>query len=104
MPELAYPVGHPKHPDFKGKLEETHTPFGFDYPDNHPARAGQGQPVPLVPVTDGEPHAGFRHLFGLKGNTLAECQATFDKLDAERRAERAKWNKDGIPADVLEGS
>jgi hypothetical protein len=101
--ELAYPVGHPKHPDFKGVATETHTTFGFDFADDHAGRGGQGQPVQLEPGTEATPREGFRHLFGLPLHTLAAAEAAFSKLPAAEKAERFEWNEKGIPAEMLEG-
>jgi len=98
MAELAYPVGHPAHPDFdKKNLRETRTGFEYDYPPNHPARGGQGQPVPYTGV-EGEPHAGFKHLHGLPGATLVERQREFLRLPLEEQKARLEWNENGIPA------
>lgn len=100
--ELAYPEGHPKHPDFKGKLVESRTGFEYDYPPKHPARGGQGQPVPMAPFTEHEPHDGHRHLHGLDGHTLQERENSFAQLPAEEQAARMKWNTEGIPAPPAE--
>ncbi len=103
MSELAYPVGHPKHPDFKGVAQETHTSHGYDYADENPARAGLGQPVPLQPGTEATPREGFRHFFGLDLSTLRKAEAAFSKLHAEEKERRLEWNEKGIPAEMLEG-
>jgi hypothetical protein len=101
--ELAYPVGHPKHPDFKGVATETHTTFGFDFADDHAGRGGQGQPVQLEPGTEATPREGFRHLFGLPLGTLAEAEKAFSGLDLKDQKARLEWNEKGIPAAVLQG-
>lgn len=103
MPELSYPVDHPKHPDFKGVAQETHTSTGYDYEDSHPARGGQGQPVPIEPTTETIPRQGFRHLYGLPLTTLRESETAFAALPPREQEARHKWNVTGIPADVLEG-
>lgn len=100
--ELAYPVGHPKHPDFRGVAEETHTTTGYDYPDDHPARGGQGQRVPLEPGTEAIPRQGFRHLLGLDLSTLGAAESEFEGLSADERKRRLEWNETGIPASELE--
>jgi hypothetical protein len=102
MAELAYEKDHPAHPDNKGKpMPETHTDFGYDYARTHPARAGQGQPVPTDNVT-GLPRDSFKHLHGLPGATLREAQAAFNALGQIEQDRRMEWNKNGIPADLLE--
>ncbi len=103
MGELAYPVGHPKHPDFKGVAKETHTTFEYDYAPTHPARGGQGQPVLLVGV-ECQPVDGYKHLHGLPGATLAECEKQFAALPEGERKARLKWNTEGIPAAPEEGA
>ncbi|PYX71592.1 MAG: hypothetical protein DMG78_14900 [Acidobacteria bacterium] len=103
MSELAYPVGHPKHPDFKGVATETHTTHGFDFADEHPARGGAGQPVPLEPGTEKTPREGFRHLFGLDLSTLAKAETQFAKLNANEKEQRLEWNEKGFPPEILEG-
>lgn len=100
--ELAYPVGHPKHPDFAGVAEESHTTHGYDYDDSHPARGGQGQRVPLVPGTEATPREGFRHLLGLDLSTLRAAESEFSHLSAEEQKRRREWNVKGIPASELE--
>lgn len=100
--ELAYPVGHPKHPDFTGVAEETHTSTGYDYEDVHPARGGLGQQVPIDATTEKTPRQGFRHLYGLDLTTLRAAEAAFSKLDAKEQARRLEWNEKGIPASELE--
>lgn len=54
MTELAYPVGHPAHPDYRG---EPYTPPGVlvyaDFPPGHPARDGKN-------VTDLDTPDGMR--------------------------------------------
>jgi len=102
--ELAYPVGHPKHPEFRGVAKETHTTFGFDYADDHAARGGLGQPVPLEPGTENVPREGFRHLYGLPLSTLGEAEKAFAKLPAADRAARLEWSVTGIPAAPEEGA
>jgi hypothetical protein len=102
MAELAYPVGHPKHPDFKGVAQETHGSIGYDYEDSHPARGGLGQPVPIEPTTERTPREGFRHLYGLDLSTLANALKEFHALPKAEQEERMEWNANGIPADVLE--
>lgn len=100
--EQEYPDGHPAHRDVRGKnMVETHTDFGYDYRPDHPARGGQGQPVPLM-MGGKEPGDGFKHLHGLPGNTLAEAEAAFRALGQMEQDKRAKWNTDGIPAELLE--
>lgn len=100
--ELAYPVGHPKHPDFDGVAEETHTSTGYDYEDSHPARGGLGQQVPIEATTSNIPRQGFRHLLGLDLTTLHAAEAEFSKLDAKEQARRLEWNEKGIPVSELE--
>lgn len=100
--ELAYPVGHPKHPDFEGVAQETHTTTGYDYDDSHPARAGQGQRVPLEPCTEAIPREGFRHLLGLDLTTLRAAESEFSNLSADEQKRRRQWNVTGIPAAELE--
>lgn len=104
MGELAYAVDHPAHPANKGKpMPETHTDFGYDYANTHPARGGQGQPVPIEMVT-GLCRDGFRHLHGLPGATLREAEAAFRALSAIEQEKRAKWNETGIPPEeIVEG-
>lgn len=102
MRELEYPVGHPANRDTRGKnMVETHTDFGYDYPPNHPARGGQGQPV-LTMCCGDVPMDGYKHLFRLPGATLAECQAAFLALSATEQDRRMEWNKSGVPAELLE--
>src|SRR5277367_3431409 len=39
--ELAYPVGHPAHPDYKGEpWVNPDAKFGVDFASGHPARNG----------------------------------------------------------------
>jgi hypothetical protein len=100
--ELAYSIDHPAHPANKGKpMPETHTDFGYDYANTHPARAGQGQPVPTDCGT-GLPSDGFKHLHGLEGATLRERHAAFAALGQTEQDRRLKWNTDGIPQDEIE--
>jgi hypothetical protein len=41
MVELAYPVGHPAHPDYKGEpYTPPGAPFYEDFREGHPARGG----------------------------------------------------------------
>jgi hypothetical protein len=41
MAELAYPVGHPANPEYKGApWANTDSPVDVDFPPNHPARSG----------------------------------------------------------------
>jgi hypothetical protein len=104
MGELAYPVDHPKHPANTGKkFPETRTGFEYDYPPTHPARGGHGQPLLTVGI-ECHPVAGYKHLYGLAGATLAEVQRAFDALDAGEKAARMKWNEEGIPATPEEGA
>jgi len=98
MGELAYPIDHPAHPDNAGKKFSTPpTPFSHDYPANHPARAGQGQPIPTEAASS-VPREGLRHLHGLSGDTLAERLKSFLALPGKEQEERWKWNEEGIPA------
>lgn len=100
--EQEYPEGHPAHRATRGKdMTETHTDFGYDYPRNHPARGGQGQPVPTEMVS-GLPQDGFKHLHGLPGATLAEVENAFRALSAIEQDRRAKWNEEGIPLEAIE--
>ena len=102
MGELAYPVGHPAHPDTPKKdRKETHTSFEYDFGPDHPARAGQGQPV-LTEQGSHIPVDGHKHLFGLNGDTLAEKQASFAELSALEQERRMEWNDTGIPPELLE--
>lgn len=102
MPELEYPEGHPANRDVRGKnMIETHTDFGYDYPPKHPARGGQGQPVFLAQGGN-VPQDGYKHLFGLPGNTLREAEEAFRALSAIEQERRAKWNETGVPAELLE--
>ena len=101
MGELAYSLDHPAHPANKGKpMPETHTDFGYDYAATHPARGGQGQPVPTECGT-GLPSDGFKHLHGLPGATLKEALAAFHALGQIEQDKRAKWNDTGIPPEEI---
>jgi hypothetical protein len=100
--ELSYAIDHPAHPANKGKpMPETHTDFGYDYANTHPARGGQGQPVPTECGT-GLPSDGFKHLHALPGATLREAETAFRALGEMEQDRRLKWNKDGIPSDEIE--
>src|SRR5258708_17890628 len=99
MGELAYAVGHPAHPDTPKR--ETHTSFEYDYAPDHPARGGQGQPV-LCEQGGHIPIDGHKHLFGLKGSTLAERQKAFAELSALEQERRREWNETGIPVELIE--
>jgi hypothetical protein len=101
--ELAYPEGHPAHPDFKGEMKETRFGPRFDYADDRAPRGGHGQPVPLQPGTSNVPRDGFRHLHGLDLSTLAAAEQQFAALPKEEQEQRQKWNQDGIPAQPKEG-
>jgi hypothetical protein len=98
MPELAYALNHPAHPDNAGKKFPTPaTPFTHDYPANAPARGGQGQPIATQAGSE-HPRDGHKHLHGLAGATLVEKQREFARLDKDEQKARWQWNQSGIPA------
>lgn len=102
MRELEYPENHPANRDVRGtNMIETHTDFGYDYPPNHPARGGQGQPV-LTRGAGNVPVDGHKHLFGLPGKTLAESEKLFAALSEDEQARRREWNKTGVPVELIE--
>ena len=50
--ELAYPVGHPAHPDYKGEpYQNPAAIFDIDFPEGHPARGGAN--VRAIDTPDG---------------------------------------------------
>jgi hypothetical protein len=102
MPELEYPEGHPANRDVRGKnMVETHTGFEYDYKPDHPARGGQGQPV-LFEQGGNIPVDGFKHLYGLPGATLADCEKEFEALAASEQEQRRKWNETGVPPEAID--
>jgi hypothetical protein len=51
--ELAYPVGHPAHPDYQGEpWKNPAAVFDEDFPEGHPARHGAN--VRLIDTPDGQ--------------------------------------------------
>lgn len=63
--ELAYPVGHPAHPDYKG--EPYHNPaavYDQDFPVGHPARGGAN--VREIDTPDGQRAAHLKHVQDLQ--------------------------------------
>jgi hypothetical protein len=53
MPELAYPVGHPAHPDYKGEAwKNPAAVYDEDFPEGHPARGGAN--VRAIDTPDGQ--------------------------------------------------
>jgi len=104
MPEEAYPPDHPRHPSNVGKKFATPpTPYTHDYMPNHPARGGQGQPVPTEAGT-GIPRDGFKHLHGLAAATLADAEKLFAALPKDEQEARLRWNADGVPPAEDEGA
>lgn len=100
MSELAYAPDHPAHPDNAGKaVSSIGTPWTNDYMPDQPARGGAGQAVPITSASF-HPRDGFKHLFGLPGNTLREAERAFSALPPREQEARLKWNEDGIPADA----
>lgn len=97
MPELAYPEDHFAHPANKGKkMPLKANVINTDHPANHPARGGQGQPVPIEGGSD-IPRDGFKHLYGMTTGTLADAQHSFSLLPEDEQAARMKWNIEGVP-------
>ncbi len=91
--ERDFPRDHPAAVDYDGT--PAHEPYfgpGFDYPPDHPARGGQGQPVPVVPGTT-RPRDGFEHLAGVPGATLAERERNLPAELERRAAEKKKAEK-----------
>lgn len=53
MGELAYPVGHPAHPDYKGEPWKNPAAYHYDdYPEGHTARNGAN--VRAIDTPDGQ--------------------------------------------------
>lgn len=58
--ELAYPVGHPAHPDYKGApWKNPGEVFAEDFAPGHPARGGAN--VRLIDTPDGQRAAHLQH-------------------------------------------
>ena len=65
MPELAYPVGHPAHPDYKGEpWSNPAAKFDQDFPVGHPARLGAN--VREIDTPDGRHKAHLEHTTSLR--------------------------------------
>jgi hypothetical protein len=65
MPELAYPVGHPAHPDYKGEpWKNPAAVYDEDFPEGHPARGGAN--VRAIDTPDGQRAAHLKQFQDLQ--------------------------------------
>jgi hypothetical protein len=65
MPELAYPVGHPAHPDYKGEAwKNPAAMYDEDYPEGSPARNGAN--VRAIDTPDGQRAAHLKQFQDLQ--------------------------------------